>query len=79
MKKVQLLLLSLILSVFTFAHDDEKDPIVLKIDGEGIHASEFLYIYSKNNPNPSFKKKDFQLLVKNCDSVATIVSITLKK
>lgn len=27
----------------------------------------------------SFKKKDLQLLVKNCDSVATIVSITLKK
>ncbi|MEX1002747.1 MAG: peptidylprolyl isomerase [Crocinitomicaceae bacterium] len=56
MRKLQLVLLSLLVATFSFAHDDEKDPIVLKINGEGIHASEFLYIYTKNNPNPSFHK-----------------------
>ena len=56
MKKIQLLLFGLLLTAFSFGHDDEKDPIVLTINGEGIHQSEFLYIYTKNNANPSFKK-----------------------
>lgn len=58
MNKLKLLLIGLLFVNVGFAHDDENDPIVLTIDGEGIHASEFLYIYTKNNPNPSFKKKD---------------------
>ncbi len=58
MKKIQLLLVGLLLTVSSFAHEDEKDPIVLTIDGQGIHKSEFLYIYTKNNPNPSFKSED---------------------
>ncbi|MEO9531292.1 MAG: peptidylprolyl isomerase [Crocinitomicaceae bacterium] len=58
MKKLQLLLLGLIVSATTFAHTDPNDPVVLTIDGEGIHKSEFLYIYTKNNPKPSFKKAD---------------------
>lgn len=58
MKKLQLLLIGLIVSVASFGHEDEKDPIVLTIDGEGIHKSEFLYIYTKNNPNPSYKAAD---------------------
>lgn len=58
MKKIQFLLLGLLITAASFAHDDEKDPIVLTIDGEGIHKSEFLYIYTKNNPNPSYKSAD---------------------
>lgn len=58
MKKVQLLLIGILIATVSLAHDDEKDPIVLTIDGDGIHKSEFLYIYTKNNPNPSYKKKD---------------------
>ncbi|MFT4599857.1 MAG: peptidyl-prolyl cis-trans isomerase SurA [Arenicella sp.] len=58
MRKLQLLLVALILTTVSFAHEDEKDPVVLTIDGEGIHKSEFLYIYTKNNPNPSYKKDD---------------------
>lgn len=58
MRRLHLLTFALFLSAFSFAHDDHNDPVVLTIDGEGIHTSEFLYIYTKNNDNPSFKKKD---------------------
>lgn len=54
MKKLQLLLIGLILSLGSIAQ--EKDPVVLSIDGDPVYASEFLYIYSKNNPEPSFAK-----------------------
>lgn len=54
MKKLHLLLIGLLLSVGSIAQ--EKDPVVLTIDGDDIHASEFLYIYSKNNDEPSFSK-----------------------
>ncbi|NOQ74723.1 MAG: hypothetical protein GQ574_22105 [Crocinitomix sp.] len=54
MKKLHLLLIGLLLSVGSIAQ--EKDPVVLTIDGDDIHASEFLYIYSKNNDEPSFAK-----------------------
>ena len=55
---LKLLLLGLLFAGISFGHNDPEDPVVLTIDGEGIHASEFLYIYTKNNPNPSFKKAD---------------------
>lgn len=58
MQKLHLLFICLFVAFGSFAHEDENDPVVLTIDGEGIHESEFLYIYTKNNPNPSFKKKD---------------------
>ena len=32
----------------------QNDPIILTINGEGIPQSEFMYIYTKNNPEPSF-------------------------
>ena len=34
MKKLQLLLLGLIVSAVSFEHDDHNDPVVLTIDGE---------------------------------------------
>lgn len=44
------------LGILLFANTfGQKDPIVLKINDEGIPQSEFLYIYTKNNPTPSFQ------------------------
>jgi peptidyl-prolyl cis-trans isomerase SurA len=56
MKSIKLLLLTLGLSFGAFAQSD--DPVVLTIDGDNYHLSEFVYIYTKNNKNASFKKKD---------------------
>lgn len=60
MKRLAILIFAYIICAPTYAHDDHNDPIVLTIDGEGIHTSEFLYIYTKNNDNPSFKKADLE-------------------
>ena len=49
--KTLLLLLGFTLIPVSFA---QQDPVVLKINGEDVHQSEFLYIYTKNNPHPSF-------------------------
>jgi peptidyl-prolyl cis-trans isomerase SurA len=54
MKRLQLVLLGVLLSIGASAQ--VKDPVVLTIEGEEVRASEFIYIYSKNNPNPSFHK-----------------------
>lgn len=35
----------------TFA---QKDPVILKVNGEKVTKSEFLQIYLKNNPNPKY-------------------------
>ncbi len=56
MKSIKLLLLTLGLTFGTFAQTD--DPVVLTIDGDNYHLSEFVYIYTKNNKNASFKTKD---------------------
>lgn len=54
MKRLHLLLIGIFLSLGAVAQN--SDPVILTIDGEDIYASEFLYIYSKNNENPSFDK-----------------------
>lgn len=54
MKKLSGLFIGLVATVLTFAQKD--DPVLLTIDGEDTRASEFMYIYSKNNENPSFDK-----------------------
>ncbi|MCB9223472.1 MAG: peptidylprolyl isomerase [Crocinitomicaceae bacterium] len=56
MKKLFVLLTGLLLTTLNYAQDN--DPVVLKINGENIYGSEFWYIYSKNNPNPSTKPAD---------------------
>ncbi len=56
MKSIKLLLLTLGLTFGAFAQTD--DPVVLTIDGDNYHLSEFVYIYTKNNKDASFKKKD---------------------
>jgi peptidyl-prolyl cis-trans isomerase SurA len=54
MKKTHALILLALFTVSSFAQNN--DPVVLTIDKEDFHASEFQYIYSKNNPNPSYQK-----------------------
>jgi peptidyl-prolyl cis-trans isomerase SurA len=56
MKKIKLLLLTLSISFFGLSQNE--DPVVLTIDGDQYHISEFNYIYTKNNKSASFKKKD---------------------
>jgi len=56
MKKLQLLLLTIIFTTISIAQNN--DPVVLSIDGEDYTISEFNYIYTKNNKNISFKKAD---------------------
>ena len=50
MKRVVFGILSL---VFSVAYG-QKDPVILKVNGEKITKSEFLQIYLKNNPNPKY-------------------------
>ena len=56
MKKLQLLIILCTLGLTGYSQ--EKDPVVLTIDGQDISKTEFLYIYTKNNPDPSYKKDD---------------------
>ncbi len=37
-----------------FSANAQVDPVILKINGENIPQSEFMYIYTKNNDTPSF-------------------------
>ncbi|MFM7594746.1 MAG: peptidylprolyl isomerase [Flavobacteriales bacterium] len=50
MKRVLFAILTLVFAV-TYG---QKDPIILKVNGEKITKSEFLQIYLKNNPNPKY-------------------------
>lgn len=54
MRKLNGLLIGLFIAASTFAQNN--DPAILTIEGEDVYASEFMYIYSKNNSNPSFQK-----------------------
>ncbi|MCG8577696.1 MAG: peptidylprolyl isomerase [Flavobacteriales bacterium] len=47
------LLFAVALLSYTFSFGQE-DPVILTINEEEVHQSEFMYIYTKNNPNPSF-------------------------
>lgn len=57
MKKLLVLLSGLLFAASNFAQGGD-DPVVLTINGNDVYESEFWYIYSKNNPNPSTKKED---------------------
>lgn len=56
MNKLKFLLLFIGLGLGAFAQNE--DPIVLSIDGDNYHLSEFNYIYTKNNKKASYSKKD---------------------
>jgi peptidyl-prolyl cis-trans isomerase SurA len=50
------LLLITIFSCLSLTAAAQKDPVVMSIDGKPVTQTEFLQIYTKNNPNPSFDK-----------------------
>jgi peptidyl-prolyl cis-trans isomerase SurA len=58
MKTLQLTLLSLLVSAISFGQDQAKDPVIMTINGQNVYQSEFLYIYTKNNPCVSYEKED---------------------
>jgi peptidyl-prolyl cis-trans isomerase SurA len=53
MKKIHVLFLFGFLTQLSFA---QKEPVVMTINNKSVTKSEFLQIYTKNNPNPSFDK-----------------------
>ena len=53
MKKTHVLFLFGFLTQLSFA---QKEPVVMTINNKPVTKSEFLQIYTKNNPNPSFDK-----------------------
>ncbi|MFM6947115.1 MAG: peptidylprolyl isomerase [Flavobacteriales bacterium] len=50
------LLLITIFSCLGLSAVAQKEPVVMSIDGKPVTQTEFLQIYTKNNPNPSFDK-----------------------
>ena len=56
--KIKLALALLALSASAFGQDNAKDPVIMTIDGAPVYQSEFIYIYTKNNPCVSYKKED---------------------
>lgn len=50
------LLLLTIFSCLSLTAVAQKDPVVMSIDGKPVTQTEFLQIYTKNNPDPSFDK-----------------------
>lgn len=57
MKNKHLLLLGLILWTFQGVSQKKKDPVLMTVNGKNVHQSEFLNIYTKNNPNPKYDKE----------------------
>ena len=56
--KKQLQFLCIALAIATTSFGQKIDPTVLKIDNNEFNISEFNYIYTKNNKDISYKKKD---------------------
>ena len=54
MKGIKLLVASLLFSSVLYA---QKDPVILTINNEEIHQSDFLSVYLKNNNDPKFDKE----------------------
>ncbi|MBK7129570.1 MAG: peptidylprolyl isomerase [Crocinitomicaceae bacterium] len=55
---LKLTMLAWCAAMFTFAQDQAKDPVIMTIDGNPVYQSEFIYIYTKNNPCVSYAKED---------------------
>ena len=55
MKKIFLVLTAALLTAPLFSQTD--DPVLFTLDGENVYASEFLYIYNKNNAETGVEQK----------------------
>lgn len=51
------------LSLTSFAQDQANDPVIMTIDGMPVYQSEFVYIYTKNNPCVSYQKEDLDAYI----------------
>ena len=61
MKKTLVLFLFGLMSQLSFA---QKEAVVMTINNKPVTKSEFLEIYTKNNPNPSFDKDSLDRYMK---------------
>lgn len=57
-QKLKLTLFALFAATISVAQDQAKDPVIMTIDGAPVYQSEFIYIYTKNNPCVSYQKED---------------------
>jgi peptidyl-prolyl cis-trans isomerase SurA len=57
-QKLKLTLFACLVSVISSAQDQAKEPVVMTIDNTPVYLSEFVYIYTKNNPCVSYAKED---------------------
>jgi peptidyl-prolyl cis-trans isomerase SurA len=83
------LILITVLSCLSLTVSAQKDPVVMSIDGKPVTQTEFLQIYTKNNPNPSFDKDSldrymelfqvFKLKVAEAEALGYDTSPRLKK
>lgn len=53
MKKSLFLIFVVTISSFSYS---QKDPVLMTVDGKEVRQSEFISIYTKNNPNPKYDK-----------------------
>jgi peptidyl-prolyl cis-trans isomerase SurA len=57
-------IIALIIASVLWTHNvwsqNSNDKLLLTIDNDSIYLSEFLYIYKKNNPNPSYAFEDLK-------------------
>ncbi|MBK6952651.1 MAG: hypothetical protein IPH24_11545 [Crocinitomicaceae bacterium] len=56
-QKLKLTLFACLVSVISSAQDQAKEPVVMTIDNTPVYLSEFVYIYTKNNPCVSYAKR----------------------
>lgn len=57
-QKLKLTLIACLVSFISVAQDQAKDPVIMTINNEPVYLSEFVYIYTKNNPCVSYEKED---------------------
>lgn len=57
-QKLKLTLFACLVSLISSAQDQAKEPVIMTIDNTPVYLSEFVYIYTKNNPCVSYAKED---------------------
>lgn len=57
MTQKKLVLIGLLLVASQGMSQKKKDPVLMTVNGKDVHQSEFISIYTKNNPNPKYDKQ----------------------
>lgn len=63
-QKLKLTLFACLISMISSAQDQAKDPVIMTIDNAPVYLSEFIYIYTKNNPCVSYDKEALDAYMK---------------